>query len=192
MPPPSPSGGFDVRFSSGRMVETYSGTSQKSTQFPITVQVENYPITIHWIATQDAKLYTLAGETEKGHAMVRLEGKGETTIQRLGTGSLTLTIAEAKPLPVVFALQQNYPNPFNPSTMIPFAVPEHAKVTLTVYNVLGEVVSVLLRDEEYDAGYYEVPFNASQLSSGVYYYRFDAAGTAAGHFQQVKKLLFIK
>ncbi len=98
-------------------------------------------------------------------------------------------LTSAKPewqLPTEFALNQNYPNPFNPSTTIPFALPHHSHVRLSVYNALGQQVAILT-DTEMEAGYHEVQFNASDLASGVYYYRIQADG-----FVRSMRLVLIK
>jgi hypothetical protein len=89
-------------------------------------------------------------------------------------------------LPELFTLEQNYPNPFNPSTSIPFALPTSSRVSLTVYNMLGQRVLTLV-DEVKPAGVYEVKFNAVKLSSGMYVYRIQA-----GDFVAIKKLIFLK
>ena len=64
----------------------------------------------------------------------------------------------------------NYPNPFNPSTIITFQIPEAGLVSLKVYDLLGREVATLV-DEHKTAGSYDVEFNASELSSGVYFYK---------------------
>lgn len=89
-------------------------------------------------------------------------------------------------LPQNFALEQNYPNPFNPSTTIRFSIPVDAFVTLKVYNLIGQEVATLV-DEVKPAGNYDIKFNASDLSSGVYFYRIDT-----GNFTSVKKLTLLK
>jgi aminopeptidase N len=89
-------------------------------------------------------------------------------------------------LPFVYALHQNYPNPFNPVTYIKFDIPKKSFVTLKIYNVIGELVTDLI-NETREPGKYEVVFDGTSLSSGVYYYEIKA-----GDFTDVKKMLMIK
>jgi hypothetical protein len=88
--------------------------------------------------------------------------------------------------PSVFYLGQNYPNPFNPSTNIKYSVPADGNVTLKVYDILGKEVSTLV-DEFKQAGTFDVTFDASSLSSGVYYYRLNSA-----EMTTTKKLMLTK
>ena len=74
-------------------------------------------------------------------------------------------------LPTSFSLEQNYPNPFNPSTQIVVSIPESGIYTLRVYNVLGQEVAVLLNDQV-NVGTYTFNFDASKLTSGIYFYNF--------------------
>lgn len=91
-----------------------------------------------------------------------------------------------------FALSQNYPNPFNPETVISYQLAENSKVSLKVYDVLGNEVAVLINEEK-PAGKYQINFNThrttnnQQLSSGVYFYRLQA-----GNFVQTKKFILMK
>ncbi len=89
-------------------------------------------------------------------------------------------------VPSSFSLSQNYPNPFNPSTMIKFALPKAGEVTLKVYNSLGKEVETLV-SEQMNAGTYEVTFDASRLTSGIYFYRLSANG-----FTDTKKMMLVK
>ena len=89
-------------------------------------------------------------------------------------------------VPESFSLQQNYPNPFNPSTKITFSVPQSGFTTLSVYNLLGEKVATLL-SQELSAGKYTIDFNASNLSTGVYFYNLDS-----GDFSAIKKMIILK
>ncbi|MEN8193371.1 MAG: T9SS type A sorting domain-containing protein [Bacteroidota bacterium] len=97
-----------------------------------------------------------------------------------------------------FTLSQNYPNPFNPSTVISYQLPSSVKgetanslpafgvVKLVVYDILGKEVTTLV-DEEQKPGYYEVVFDASSLSSGLYFYKLEA-----GSFTETKKMILIR
>ncbi|MBD3408746.1 MAG: T9SS type A sorting domain-containing protein [Ignavibacteriales bacterium] len=93
--------------------------------------------------------------------------------------------------PGEFFLSQNYPNPFNPATTIRYALPEAATVRLTIYNALGQVVRELESSAK-QAGYHEATFNASDLGSGVYFYRIDALGASGERFQETRKALLVK
>lgn len=88
--------------------------------------------------------------------------------------------------PAVFLLNQNYPNPFNPSTQINYSIPKYEYVSLKVYNILGEEVAGLVNGMM-KAGSHKVTFDATNLSSGVYYYRIEAGGNVS-----VKKMMLIK
>ena len=89
-------------------------------------------------------------------------------------------------VPSEFKLDQNYPNPFNPATVIKFAMPRSGYVTLKVYNALGKEVETLL-SENMIAGGHEVVFDASSLSSGLYFYQIITNG-----FTDTKKMLLVK
>ncbi|MEX2633690.1 MAG: T9SS type A sorting domain-containing protein, partial [Balneolales bacterium] len=73
-------------------------------------------------------------------------------------------------LPIKYTLKQNYPNPFNPTTQIRFSVPEQTHVHLEVYNLLGQRVTTLVNEQK-SAGWYDVNFDATNLTSGLYIYR---------------------
>ena len=89
-------------------------------------------------------------------------------------------------IPRKSSLEQNYPNPFNPSTTINFSLAKSGQVTMSVYDVLGRQVSVLV-NEKREAGSYEVKFDGSNLANGVYFYRLQA-----GDFVQSRKLVLLK
>jgi len=89
-------------------------------------------------------------------------------------------------IPTQYELSQNYPNPFNPSTTIEFALPKSAFVTLRVYDLLGRQAGELV-SEKLGPGTYKTQWDASGLSSGVYFYRL-----TAGDFVETKKLLLLR
>ncbi len=103
------------------------------------------------------------------------------------------TINPAGLVPGQFSLSQNYPNPFNPVTSISYSIPKAGHVELKIYNVLGEETAVLVNEMK-QPGIYKVNFDASNLSSGVYFYRiiFRQGGSSTGDFTDVKKMVLIK
>jgi hypothetical protein len=93
-----------------------------------------------------------------------------------------------------FSLEQNYPNPFNPSTSIQYRVSSISNVSLKVYDVLGREIATLVNEEK-PVGSYEVNFDASGLSSGIYFYKLTAGNSSTGSgqvFTETKKMLLMK
>lgn len=88
--------------------------------------------------------------------------------------------------PDLFELQQNFPNPFNPSTTIKFSIPNNARTTVKVFDLLGNEVATVL-DRTLDAGSHSVSLDGRHLTSGIYFYRLQS-----GHFSAVKKLTLLK
>jgi hypothetical protein len=99
-----------------------------------------------------------------------------------------VTSVEAKEehLPDKYLLHQNYPNPFNPSTIIQYQVPSIGIVTLKIYDILGREVAALVNEEK-RLGKYDVQWNASNMPSGVYFYRLHA-----GSFIETKRMILLK
>ncbi|TRZ64516.1 T9SS C-terminal target domain-containing protein, partial [bacterium] len=89
-------------------------------------------------------------------------------------------------IPIQYALYQNFPNPFNPVTKINFDIPKQGLVNLKIYDVLGREIKTLVKDIK-APGSYSIEFNASEFSSGVYFYRLESNG-----FTDVKKMMMIK
>ena len=83
-------------------------------------------------------------------------------------------------------LNQNYPNPFNPTTTISFSIPSSAFTSLKVYDILGNEVATLVNEEK-PAGEYDITFDASALTSGVYLYRLNV-----GNISEMKKMILMK
>ncbi len=100
---------------------------------------------------------------------------------------ITASVSEPScELPTMFGVEQNYPNPFNPSTTIKYELPKSSMVRLSVYDMLGREVAVLVNKRE-DAGVRQTRFDASNLASGVYLYRLQA-----GDFLQSRKLIILR
>ena len=89
-------------------------------------------------------------------------------------------------IPASYELGQNYPNPFNPSTVINFSIPQSGLVTMKIFNILGQEVAELVNDVK-AAGSYEVSFDASNLTSGMYIYKIQS-----GNFSATKKMMLVK
>jgi hypothetical protein len=100
--------------------------------------------------------------------------------------ALVTDVEPGAEIPTVYELGQNYPNPFNPSTVIKFSIPNSGLVTLKVFNILGQEV-VTLVNEIKPIGIYEVSFDASNLTTGLYIYRIES-----GDFTATKKMMLIK
>jgi len=93
--------------------------------------------------------------------------------------------------PSEFVLEQNYPNPFNPSTVIKFSLPVDSKVTIDLYNTLGEKVDQLV-NKEFSTGNHDVNFDASDLSNGIYFYTLNAQDKNGKGFISTKKMVLMK
>lgn len=103
-----------------------------------------------------------------------------------GTVSYSKEVEVEVAVPLTYELSQNFPNPFNPTTNIRFSIPEQANVKITVYTVLGQEVATLV-NQSMEAGVHKINFNASNLNSGVYYYRIKT-----DKFTAVKKMMLVK
>ncbi len=173
LPPAPPAGMFDIRYNSGRIAEDLNSAIQtiemNGVTYPLTVRVEGMDIRL-----MDETGKTVNVNLKDGEDIVI----SDATINKLMvSGELT---------PSVYALEQNYPNPFNPSTKISYTVPEDGFVKLAVYNMLGEEVATLVNSFQ-KANRYEVNFNASGLSSGIYVYKLEAA-----NYTSTRKLVLMK
>ncbi len=173
LPPAPPSGMFDIRFSSGRIAEDINSSIQTIDMSGVT-----YPLTVR-VEGMDMRMMDETGSTVN----VNLKSGEDVVISDATVQKLMVT---GEVIPTVYALEQNYPNPFNPSTSIRYTIAEDGFVKLAVYNLLGEEVSILVNTTQ-KAGRYEVAFNASKLSSGVYVYRIESA-----NFTASKKLILMK
>lgn len=154
-----------------------------------------------WRSTDGGNLWlNFAGSTMDSAGTIRSLAYSTSTatlfagadVVTIGTPGLfvnTIYIGVKKPgneVPKQFSLHQNYPNPFNPSTTITFDLPKNENVTINVYDVSGKMVASVF-NENVKAGSYDVNFDASKLSSGVYFYKI-----VAGSFVDTKKMMLVK
>jgi hypothetical protein len=124
---------------------------------------------------------TLTGILDYSFSNYKLEPRKNSDF-----GAITGVYQVADVLPKQYELTQNYPNPFNPSTTIQFSIPEAGKVSLKVFNLLGQQVASLM-DGVQNAGRYNVRFDASKLSTGVYFYQLQTE-----NFRSIKKMMLLK
>jgi len=122
-----------------------------------------------------------------GSTTLNGEGQYDVFITKLDTMTVTGISDHSEPTPRIPFLAQNFPNPFNPTTTINYQLPINTYIELTVYNLLGQKVSILVSEKQ-NAGYYHLEWNASGFASGIYYYRLS---TSEG-FIQTKKCIVLR
>jgi hypothetical protein len=145
----------------------------------LTTAVQTFTDTVSIKVTDQAKVEFFLGTTT---ASVWID-----SVSVIESSSATTGVVErGDEKPEAFALQQNYPNPFNPTTTIRYELPKATSVRLTVYDVLGREVSMLVNELK-QPGRYEAVFDGKYLTSGVYLYRLQA-----GSFVQSRKFLLLK
>jgi hypothetical protein len=151
----------------GTVINTSAGTQN----FTFT-----YKIHAEW---KDTSMYTVAFVQNDNNKEVLNVGKGAV----IPTG-INSTNSE---IPAEYNLAQNYPNPFNPSTNIKFSVPEDGNVSLKFYDMMGQEVASYIDNGFLKAGFYNAEFNASGLSSGIYFYTLKT-----NKFVETKKMMLVK
>ncbi len=192
MPPSPPVGILDARFVSQRMVETYPDVISKAIEYAVSIQSAEYPVTVSWKISDATKLFTVVGTDVKQ----QLKGEGKF-VMNTPNSRLRLVVSGDVTTPKQYAMSDNYPNPFNPTTMIDVALPVQSRLSVRIYNTLGEEVAELASGI-YGEGFHSFSWsgvnNASiQMGSGVYYYKLDATSLVdAQHYSVVKKMVFMK
>ncbi len=186
MPPHAPEGAFDVRYVSNSMAEFFGAESR---DHRILIQSARYPLVVAWAVVQDPHDASLM----IGARRIGLNSSGSVQIQN-PSEILALHLGTDGPMPKEFVLEQNYPNPFNPSTTIRYSLPVEARVTMTVYDLIGQKVRTLIDNERQEAGYRSVQFDAAGLASGMYFYRISAVSSidAGSSFSNVRKFILLK
>lgn len=174
LPPPPPSGIFDVRFAGDKLTEQFSDEFKEiiinSAAYPIKISIEGANINI-----VDGLNGKIVNKSVKSGESIAIENEN-------------IKVIKIRPMNLVykFDLSQNYPNPFNPITNIKFTLPERMRIKLTVYNSLGQEVKTLVNDE-LESGVHLVTFDGSEYSSGIYFYKIEAE-----NYRNVKKMILIK
>lgn len=150
--------------------------------------------TIASIPVGDTKWVTFAivGGTDLQNLRDNAQKAFATGRAAMFTGEVVSVEEDLTGIPTEYNISQNYPNPFNPTTVIQYALPSQSNVKISVYNTLGQLVTKLV-DSQVSSGYHQVQFNASNLSSGVYFYSIQAeAIDGSKSFQIVKKMMLVK
>ena len=202
LPPPPPTGIFDLRFESQRNVEIPKHADGSDVNmFPIKISGAKYPLTIKWnVDNAQEQYFTLEAmylEDNKVKTQQYKSTAGEKIVidnSELVSLKLLMIPMTTVERPKEFSLHQNYPNPFNPTTTLHFEIPKESHVSLKVYNTLGQEVAVLLNEVK-KSGRYDVELNAHTLSSGVYFYRMvsdDLSSNSGEAFTSTKKLILLK
>lgn len=117
-----------------------------------------------------------------------LSGLSDTTFT-ISTG--VTGINNADNIVKSYKLSQNYPNPFNPSTVIQYSLPDESQVKIDIFNIIGQRITTLVNTVQ-KSGNYMVTWNASNLSSGVYFYSIRATNNSGKQFFDVKKMILMK
>ncbi len=147
---------------------------------PYAISVTLFPGKGYWVkASQGGTLHFSAGGSQ-----LAARSDGEFVVE--APPSPPEDVIVEKNIPLVFSLAQNHPNPFNPSTTITYQLPERNHVKLTILDVLGRELAVLV-DESQDVGRKSITWDGGNTASGVYFYRIEA-----GAFRQTRKMLLLK
>jgi hypothetical protein len=179
--------GFDIERSVNQTVWTRLGFVAGS---GTTNSLRNYTFTDNSITTSGTYYYRLKQINndgtyqyfnKAGGDFVRVRGLRKIDSNQSGSDAEVESSSATE-----FLLNQNYPNPFNPSTVIAYSIPQSTNVMMVVYNSIGQNVKVLENGFK-NAGNYTVSFNASELPSGVYFYRIEA-----GQYTQIRKMMLLK
>ena len=108
------------------------------------------------------------------------------SLLQVDVSSIVVGIQNISQTAVMYSLSQNYPNPFNPSTKLQFSIPKAGFVKLSIYDISGREIAVLVNEKK-EIGTYAIDFNGASLSSGVYFYRVES-----GDFKETKRMMLIK
>jgi hypothetical protein len=192
--PPAPGDSvFDIRFASNRFAEVVDPSGVAA--MPVILRGVTPPVMLEW------NVYAMNVSLQTGGGRTPLTGAGRIPLNN-GGSSFSLVTGASAPLPAAFALDQNYPDPFNPVTLIRYTLPARVgptldppismaglsvyPVSLKVYDLLGQLVATLVNESK-APGEYSAQWDATNVPSGIYYYRL-----VAGDFSDVKKMIYLK
>jgi hypothetical protein len=178
LPPLPPAGGFDARIAGDYRLSEREEVeiNLQAGEYPVKVRIENIDF------SEDYKVIEISNGSEVGSH--RINSGEEIVITNKEVKTLKITKQEM--LPSTYNLEQNYPNPFNPGTTIKFSLPEASKVTLNIYNTLGEKIAELV-NTNLEAGKYSYQWDAGETASGIYIYEL-----RTDKFNSMKKMILLK
>jgi len=154
-------------------------------QYSITVN-ESVPLILQLYGIGFSNLHVCSGDTTEFKVLLKYVAAQDTITPTRRNDVTNPVVKAADGIPNTFSLHQNYPNPFNPSTTIAFDLPKQSHVALRIFNILGQEV-MMAANGQFTAGMHKVVFDASQLSSGVYFYQL-----RAGDFVQTRKMVLTR
>lgn len=176
-PPLPPTGAPDIRFASHKLAE-----GEKSGSYEVLLKDLNYPVEVSLFGLSDMQYRVTGKISGKDYGII--DGSFSAMIDDENENVLVISVID---IPESYYLEQNYPNPFNPSTTIKFGLPEESKVTIRIYDILGQEVQRIVNNNIMKAGHHKIEWNASHIASGVYFYRIET-----DNFMSVKKMILLK
>lgn len=191
LPPEPPSGGFDARFASQRLLEVIERNDVR--EFPLTISTMDYPVTVAWKLSNRA----ISASLIDNESATLLTPEGSIGIAAPGT-ELRLKLDAGGSTAENFALHPGYPNPFNPSTSISYELPQRSSVSIGVYDILGKEVRTLL-GTELQPGMHSVLWDGNTNDglaspSGIYFVKMKAIPVdATSHtFSAIRKVVLLR
>ena len=175
------------------MAQTHPEEVSDVIDLPIAIQSSAYPLTVSWKINGTSGSYELSDGAGGLHPV---RGEGSLKIASSAVTHITLKVTSGSDVPKEFSLSRNYPNPFNPTTTIKYGLPVDSRVTVEIYNVLGQRVRTLINDDK-PAGYHSAVWEGTgnggqQMASGVYFLHLSAKGVNGKTFTEVRKLMMLK
>jgi hypothetical protein len=195
LPPAPPAGGYDVRFASQRMVESYPDLPAEGAtyEYPISIQGAVFPVVVTWeinAPVKGSRKMVLTDLADGKSIQQVMEGAGSAMIKSANAG-IAIRLSDGVNLPATFALSRNYPNPFNPVTRFTVDLPKATEVEVAVYDLLGRKIASLLSGNQ-AAGEYTLEWNGRDASgmvvpTGMYLLRL-----SSDEFNATQKIMLMK
>jgi hypothetical protein len=170
--------------SSDRLYNTYASNTTPST-FTTSVQLSEHPPGWSARGYMPVLFEYFDANADAGAVWVGQDGSNKRVYFDRFNAVVGVT-HNGNEIPGTYSLSQNYPNPFNPATKIDFAIPKNGFVTIRLYDMLGQETATIV-NKEMTAGSYTADFDASRISSGVYFYKM-----VSGDYTSIKKMVLVK